>query len=724
MIGSRSARLIDADGASARGESLIQTTLTGVEHKSDPRPASHAPSAAPERSAIPFVPGLDGLRGVAVLAVMAFHAGVTWAKGGLLGVDVFFVLSGFLVTSLLVAEHAQTGTLRLRRFWARRVRRLLPALFVLLVAVCVYSRWVSSGIAPRQLRGDALSTLAYVANWHYIASGQNYFVRFGAPSPLLHTWSLAVEEQFYWVWPLVAVLVLARFGRGALGWLAGGFAALSAGLCAALYVGGASANRLYYGTDSRAQAIMIGAALALLVPMWARRPAGRAEPVPPSRRVGGRWLLSFAGWAGGGVLAVCLHSVQGNGAFLYEGGFLLVGLATATVVALVVRRPDDHLSLALSRGPLRYTGRISYGLYLYHWPLFLLLNQTRTGLHGPALLALRFAATFAAADLSARFIELPVRTRSLWAGHPSLLVRRGKRVLVPLALPGVAVALIVTVLVVTTTPGTPASAALPVAGPAARGFTPPAGVDVAHRERALLIGDSMALTLGKGLGIGAPAWGVDIDNKGVVGCDLDPRTTVNVMGTVSQAAQGCPQWRSTWPRLVAATDPDVVVVLLGRWESLDRLYDGRWTHVGEPAFDFHLQNELGEVIDIASGHGARVAFLTLPYIAQTTAQPNGSPWDMNLPSRTDAYNADLRAAAARQPGQASVVDLNQMLDPQGRYVSALNGVRVRDFDDEHISVAGGRWLQAALLPALVQLGVAHFQARARGDQAVATPPDG
>jgi hypothetical protein len=414
--------------------------------------------------------------------------------------------------------------------------------------------------------------------------------------------------------------------------------------------------------------------------------------------------------------------VEGNGAFLYEGGFLVVGLATATVVALVVRRPGDPLSLALSWGPLRYTGRISYGLYLYHWPLFLLLNQTRTGLHGPALLAVRFAVTFVVADLSARFIELPVRTRSLWAGHPSILLRRWKRLLVPLALPGLAAALIVTVLVVTTTPGTTASASLPAAGPAASGFAPPAGVDAAHPERALLIGDSMALTLGKGLGIGAPAWGVDIDNKGTVGCDLDPQTTVNVMGTVSQAAQGCPQWRTTWSRLVAATDPDVVVVLLGRWESLDRLYDGRWTHVGEPDFDTHLQNELSEVVDIASSHGARVAFLTLPYIAQTTAQPDGSPWDMNLPGRTDAYNADLRAAAARHPGQASVVDLNQMLDPKGRYVSSLDGVRVRDFDDEHISVAGGRWLQAGLLPALVQIGAAHFEARAPSAQAAAAPP--
>src|SRR5262249_21790938 len=146
-------------------------------------------------------------------------------------------------------------------------RRLLPALFVLLAAMCVWARWGGSSIAPRQLRGDALSTLGYVANWHYLASGQNYFVRFGAPSPLLHTWSLAVEEQFYWIWPLVWLFTLRRFGRRALGWVTGSLAVASASLAAALYLAGASPDRLYYGTDTRTQSIMVGALLALLVPL-------------------------------------------------------------------------------------------------------------------------------------------------------------------------------------------------------------------------------------------------------------------------------------------------------------------------------------------------------------------------------------------------------------------------------------------------------------------------
>jgi hypothetical protein len=184
-----------------------------------------------------------------------------------------------------------------------------------------------------------------------------------------------------------------------------------------------------------------------------------------------------------------------------------------------------------------------------------------------------------------------------------------------------------------------------------------------------------------------------------------------VMGSVTIAAQGCPHWRQAWASLVARTNPDVVVVLLGRWETIDRLYDGRWTSVGSPAFDRHLRAELGQLIDIVSAHGAKVAFLTLPFIAQTTEQPDGSPWDMNLPSRTDAYNADVRAAVAAHPHQAVVLDLNQMLDPAGRYTSDVDGVRVRSYDDEHISLAGGELLRGELLPSLVQLGAAHYEAR-------------
>ncbi|HTT87637.1 MAG TPA: acyltransferase, partial [Acidimicrobiales bacterium] len=217
------------------------------------------------------LPFLDGIRAAAVVVVLLYHAGVPGVGGGLLGVDVFFVLSGFLITSLLCAEHATSGGLRLRRFWARRARRLLPALFILLLGVAAYARVFSGSVDGAAIRADALATLLYVANWHFIASSQGYFAQASA-SPLLHAWSLAVEEQYYLVWPLVAVLVLRRGGRRALGWVAGVGAAASASLMAVLYVVGVSTDRLYYGTDTRAQALLVGSLLGAA----AGRPGWRA----------------------------------------------------------------------------------------------------------------------------------------------------------------------------------------------------------------------------------------------------------------------------------------------------------------------------------------------------------------------------------------------------------------------------------------------------------------
>ena len=197
------------------------------------------------------LPSLDGIRAFAVCAVLLYHAGVAGVRGGLLGVDVFFVLSGFLITSLLCAEQSERGSIRLGQFWARRARRLLPALFLLLLGVALYAWVLRNSLDVSSIRGDAVSTLLYVANWHFIFSGQGYFTQSTAPSPLLHMWSLGVEEQYYLVWPLVAFFVLRRGGARLMAWVAGLGAAASALLMASMYLAGFSPDRLYYGTDTR-----------------------------------------------------------------------------------------------------------------------------------------------------------------------------------------------------------------------------------------------------------------------------------------------------------------------------------------------------------------------------------------------------------------------------------------------------------------------------------------
>ena len=237
--------------------------------------------------------GLDGVRAVAVLAVLAFHAGLPWAKGGLLGVDIFFVLSGFLITSLLVREHEGRRTIGLRAFWGRRSRRLFPAMFILLLGIALFAHVYAGQLDLSRVRADALSTLLFVANWHFISSNQGYFAHAAAPSPLLHMWSLGVEEQYYVVWPLVALLVLRRFGRRGLAWVAGVGALASALAMGAMYASGVSLDRLYYGTDTRAQTLLVGSCLGAMASGTASRVVrlrGRRKEVG-ARRGGGH-----SGW--------------------------------------------------------------------------------------------------------------------------------------------------------------------------------------------------------------------------------------------------------------------------------------------------------------------------------------------------------------------------------------------------------------------------------------------
>ncbi len=702
-------------------------------------PAAPAPPGDPDllaedggagRRPGPHVPGLDGIRAVAVLGVLAFHGGVSWAGGGLLGVDIFFVLSGFLITSLLVGEWASSGRVRFRRFYERRARRLLPALFLTMLLIAAYAHWFALPSTLSALRGDALSTLAYVANWRFVLTGQNYFIRFGPPSPLLHTWSLAVEEQFYLVWPALALFVLRRRGRRGLALVATLGIVLSASVTALLLHHGVSITRLYYGTDTRVQEVMAGALLAVAIPRIARRVgaaghgaggAGTGGPGAKDRgQVGGGTergqsdhagrvaglgspgrVISVLGTVGAITMLWALHAVSGERPFLYDGGFLLVAGATAAVILTVVVRPGARLSRALSLGALGYIGRISYGLYLYHYPMFLMIDGQHTGLTGSGLLAVRLAATGVAAVASYHLIEMPVRNRRALPGRHLVA-----------ALP-VALAVVVTALVVTTVAPAPqvATRAPKRAGVFAVPASPPPGVPPGRQVRILLLGDSLAYTLGGGLGVQAGSWGATLVNQGVVGCDLDPGSIVNIQGSVTQAAQGCADWQKQWQEQIDRLDPDVVAVLLGRWEVSDRIIDGRWTRIGEPAWDDRYEGELGQAIRILSSRGAHVAVLTLPYITQTTEAPDGTPWDINQPRRTDQYNAVVRRTVARYSKVASVVDLNRLLDPHGTYAATIEGIPVRDDDDEHISLYGGMLLRPRILPQLVQFGLPHLRVR-------------
>ena len=365
----------------------------------------------PVRDSQRYLPGLDGLRAIAVGAVVAYHVGLGWAQGGLLGVGVFFTLSGYLITDLLLGQQETTDKLQLTDFWLRRARRLLPALFVMLAVVTAWVTLLDRSQLPA-IRGAVAASAGYVSNWWLIAQHSSYFAQFGPPSPLGHLWSLAVEEQFYLIWPwlLWLGLRLRRKQTGTDTRLAAAtllLAAASAVTMALLYRPGYDPTRVYEGTDTRAFALLIGSALAFV---W------------PSRHLRGeitesaRWVLDGAGFAGLVVFAVLVWRTSEYSAFLYRGGMVLLALGTALMVASTAS-PASRFGRILGRQPLRWLGVRSYGIYLWHFPI-IVLTTPADGRDTLARGALQVAATIGCAALSWRYLEEPIRHGALrrwWA---------------------------------------------------------------------------------------------------------------------------------------------------------------------------------------------------------------------------------------------------------------------------------------------------------------------
>lgn len=365
--------------------------------------ATQTLDAAPTRR-LAYLPGIDGLRAVAVLAVMCFHANSYWMPGGFLGVEVFFVISGYLITTLLLGEWQQHGTVDFKTFWIRRLRRLFPAMAAVIVGVLTFVvLFLPDEVA--NLRDDALASLLYLSNWYLIFEQRAYFETVGRPPLLQHLWSLAIEAQFYLVWPLLFVAGMRRWSRRTMLGAIVVAAAASSALMAWLYSPTVDPSRLYYGTDTRAAALLIGAALAFF---WA---PGQVQQELTARGV--RFLDLASGVALIG-LGYAFFTVNGFQSELYRGGFALLSLLTAIVIAAVVHPGTFVGQRLLSWGPLCWIGTRSYSLYLWHWPVFMLTRpQLDVAFDGLALLALRLVLAFGLAELSYRYIETPIRRGAL-----------------------------------------------------------------------------------------------------------------------------------------------------------------------------------------------------------------------------------------------------------------------------------------------------------------------
>ncbi len=372
----------------------------------NPSPAVRTPAGRSTR--LPYLPGLDGLRALAVGSVLLYHAGISWMSGGFLGVEVFFVISGYLITALLIAEWRDKDRIDLGQFWIRRARRLLPALFALLLVTCLIAViFLPDEVAS--LRGDVASSFLYVANWGFIVAQKSYFEQLGRPSLVQHLWSLAVEEQFYLVWPLIFVGGMKLFGRKRFPVVIIAMAFASAVLMFVLFTPGTDPSRVYYGTDTRAAGLLFGCALAFAWAPWRLQ----ADITAKAAR-----SLDIAGGVAVAILCVMLYLTNQRSDWLYRGGLLFLDLVTLVVIAVTVH-PAAHLGKVLGVRPLQWIGQRSYGLYLWHWPIFQLTRPHTVvdgvevrgdiGLDGFQLFALRMVLTFAVAELSYRFLEMPIR---------------------------------------------------------------------------------------------------------------------------------------------------------------------------------------------------------------------------------------------------------------------------------------------------------------------------
>ena len=661
------------------------------------------------RPSLGYQPGLDGLRALSVVAVICYHAGFGWMRGGWVGVEVFFVVSGFLITSLLIDEQGRTGSVGLRQFWLRRARRLLPALAVVLAAVAVAVLVVGTVAQRADVRRDTPWALLYLGNWGQIVGGVPYYG--GDPSPLRHLWSLAIEEQFYLLWPLIFV-ALARTG-----WRAAttakvvaalGVAAMAAtawwhrGMPApiAAFGGVDRVNFLYLSTFTRAGGLLLGAAAAFVWRPW-RRP-GRTGV-----RAGA--ILDAAGGtalAGLGVIAVLATLTA---AYVYQWLLALVSILALVAVLAAVHPAGRRLRAILSGAPLVAVGRRSYGLYLWHWPVFVLVGAT-DGAVAPFVAGVGI--TVVVTELSYRFVETPARRGALERWWRTRGGDHRRRILL-----GAGLAVVVLAgCYATVTPydravgGADAAFAAPVvtaapAPPAVGNATPVTNVvPVAPvlPVRVAVVGDSQAHSLARNTPTGLGSTFAIADGS-VDGCSVyDEGRVHSRLASFRSYFEMCEGWQGEWASVVTRHRASVALVVLGAWDVFDlETATGSVLAFGTPPWDAYVRDRLQSGIDALARAGAHVALLEVPCMRPVAVEGQGVP---PLPERGDDarvahVNGLFRAVAAANPTTVTFVQgpAAWCTDPA---VATDLGHR---WDGVHVYKPGAKLIFDTIAPALLAL---------------------
>jgi peptidoglycan/LPS O-acetylase OafA/YrhL len=558
------------------------------------------------------VPSLDGLRGLAIAGVVAFHADAL--RGGFLGVDLFFVLSGYLITGLLAKEQREHGRIALREFWTRRARRLVPAVLLLLIAVQAWVRIEGlPGMRPT-VNEQSLAALVYGSNWYNVFAEVGYWDVGVERSPLNHLWSLAIEEQFYVVFPLLMVLLVVLLARRADASRARAMtvtvlcmALVALAITPALFAA-YGADRSYFGTDSRSGALLLGAALALWMAEPRQRELASAESSAGRRRVSN--VLAVGGAI---VLVVTWLIADTKVAWLYQGGLALHGIAGTAMVASLALHPNGPAPRVLSWRPLVWLGERSYSLYLWHWPVMVILTPERTGMAGFSLFALTAAVIAAGTLFSYHVIEHPIRYSSL----------AGWRLVGSMTVPAT------------------------VVGVSAYWFQPPPppqfGTSTITTEgrgglRLLIAGDSWARSLGIGMANVDSARRHTIVNLGKGGCGIADAVRERVAESGDRATPPqCAVWRTSWAESMRSFRPDAAILTVGNWDQVPKDVDGSGVFVRacDAPFKASYSRQLDTAITILSANETPV-FVTTVY--DNDGQPQSSP---------DCMNAMLREAVAR-----------------------------------------------------------------------------
>jgi peptidoglycan/LPS O-acetylase OafA/YrhL len=621
-----------------------------------------------EAHGLRYAPGLDGIRALAVFAVVAYHIGTTSnatvLPGGFLGVDLFFVLSGYLITSLLIIEVKRTGRISIKQFYIRRARRLLPALFAMLLVVgAIGAFWLPQ--QATRLRGDLLAALGYVTNWWLIAQNSSYFDTEGdRPALLTHLWSLAVEEQYYLIWPLILIVfAVLRAKRWIILIMVLGGVAASTVAAAMMYDPFSDPSRVYYGTDTRALAPLLGGALALAVQPWKHRRRLARWTRHGLDTLGIVALLTLA------AIAAILHDTDPA---LFGLGFLVIAVLGAIVVG-VAGHPGTALGEMLGMQPLRWLGERSYAIYLWHWPVCVL---TRPGVDVPvtgwANAALRIAIAVLLADLSYRLIETPIRRNGFLAplraraDTPRARAPIFRTAVLTLAMiaGGTAVGMSLSSASSAPAAGGPVDVApdatlgpLPGSTPTATatsGPTPTATTPRPAGTKVVFFGDSQAMTLlinrPADLGRYINAIDASIEGCGVLVGKVESRS-----GERRNMANACTNWKSQWENRVARYHPAIAVIMIGAWDVFDLTLDSGKLTFGTSEWDTHFTESLTAGIDILRAGNAEVALSLLPCYRPLRKSAGFWP-ERGDDDRTRHVNDLMTAAAAAYPGGVHTID--------------------------------------------------------------------